>query len=381
MKKKVTSVICFILAINISVAIVISVFSSIALAKPMPSSITLEENYKLWRSYTVINNCLKDFGAYNKKTVNTTSEADALYSLFYGHEVVGDLYAKLVGATDAGVSCENKKEDINAVFAVLGMKDVFEFKKKLDNLMDQKNQASLSKKEITEYLQSLVTNKGGKLDLFAQPSFQYWYWREIYYNGDCQGMLSNEPKGDFINSTDGAPYFFVYDDKPDKGVVKFDHANFKIGLENEVKNLDRLRKPEGDKAPGCATIASYLTKDRAEAYLKELKKNPDNAKTAPKSAGGNGAGGEKDKKESCEERMKLSAGWIVCSGLQLLSDGMETLMDYIDDLLNVDVVKLNTLDDGGLHSSWSYFRAVATFLLVAVGLVMIISQAIGGGSS
>ncbi len=81
---------------------------------------------------------------------------------------------------------------------------------------------------------------------------------------------------------------------------------------------------------------------------------------------------------SCEERAKLSSGWIVCSALELLSSGMDTLAGYVDDMLNVDVVKLD--NDGGLRSSWSFFRAVATFMLVAIGLVMIISQAIGGGN-
>ncbi len=87
---------------------------------------------------------------------------------------------------------------------------------------------------------------------------------------------------------------------------------------------------------------------------------------------------EENDPPGCEERAKLSSGWIVCSALELLSSGMDTLAGYVDDMLNVDVVKLD--NDGGLRSSWSFFRAVATFMLVAIGLVMIISQAIGGGN-
>ena len=89
--------------------------------------------------------------------------------------------------------------------------------------------------------------------------------------------------------------------------------------------------------------------------------------------------GSGENEESCEERMKLSAGWIVCSGLELLSSGMDTLFGYIDSLLNVNVIKLNASDDQGLYKSWSYFRGIATFMLFAVGLVMIIGQAVGGG--
>ena len=90
-----------------------------------------------------------------------------------------------------------------------------------------------------------------------------------------------------------------------------------------------------------------------------------------------GAYGEEKKEDEsnpseCQQRMKLSAGWIVCSGLELLSSGMDTLFGYIDSLLNVNVIKLNASDDQGLYKSWSYFRGIATFMLFAVGLVMII---------
>ena len=86
-----------------------------------------------------------------------------------------------------------------------------------------------------------------------------------------------------------------------------------------------------------------------------------------------------DNKESCEERAKLSAGWAVCSAVELLSDGMDAMVGYIDDLLDVDVAKMDK--DGEMEKSWSYFRAIASFLLLGVGLAMIISQAIGGGNS
>ena len=97
--------------------------------------------------------------------------------------------------------------------------------------------------------------------------------------------------------------------------------------------------------------------------------------------------GEKDEKKDenfkkgndCTNRTKLSAGWIVCSLVEVLSDGMDALVGYVDDMLDVDVAKMDK--DGEMEKSWSYFRAIASFLLLGVGLAMIISQAIGGGNS
>lgn len=82
--------------------------------------------------------------------------------------------------------------------------------------------------------------------------------------------------------------------------------------------------------------------------------------------------------ESCEERMGIGAGWIVCSLIEALSSGMDKMLDQIDSMLNVDALGLNENDE--LRTVWSYFRAIATFALFAVGLVMVISQAIGGGN-
>lgn len=85
-----------------------------------------------------------------------------------------------------------------------------------------------------------------------------------------------------------------------------------------------------------------------------------------------------DNSQSCEERAALSSGWIVCGILELLSNGMDSMVGIIDSLLNVDATKIG--QDAELQTIWSYFRAIATFSLVAIALVMIISQAIGGGN-
>ncbi len=125
----------------------------------------------------------------------------------------------------------------------------------------------------------------------------------------------------------------------------------------------------------CETLVTQLSNDTlAAAFAQRAKQAID----AGQSVGDVASETDENAADaaSCEERMKLSSGWIVCSALELLSNGMDALLGYVDDLLNVNVVKLDT--DGSLRASWSYFRAIATFMLLAVGLVMVLSQAIGG---
>ena len=136
--------------------------------------------------------------------------------------------------------------------------------------------------------------------------------------------------------------------------------------------------PNGNPPETNKCYGSQVTEDNNRPLYEEV--------DCDKSKFSVGAYGEEKKEDEsnpseCQQRMKLSAGWIVCSGLELLSSGMDTLFGYIDSLLNVNVIKLNASDDQGLYKSWSYFRGIATFMLFAVGLVMIIGQAVGGGKN
>lgn len=123
----------------------------------------------------------------------------------------------------------------------------------------------------------------------------------------------------------------------------------------------------------CKTIV-----DRINDYAPAYKLAVQDAISKNQPVGGLGStSGSGDGSESCEERTALSTGWIVCGFLQLVSNGLDTIMNMVDSMLNIDAQKLYTNSD--LKASWSYFRAIATFALFAIGLVIVIAQALGGG--
>ncbi len=84
-------------------------------------------------------------------------------------------------------------------------------------------------------------------------------------------------------------------------------------------------------------------------------------------------------KSNCESQAKISTAWILCAFLDtvdaILVGGQNSpgLIDITESLLNVDEAQYN---NNQLKAVWSYFRSIATFLLILVALVMIIGQAV-----
>lgn len=376
-KKNATRLKSYVLIAVYSLSLVFAILP----AKAFAAELSLKDQYVLWRSYKIIDNCIKD-SAYSKGAAPTTNSNEAI-DYFFGTNVTpcedntGEFYNKQVNLkgekfTSYREADENK--GINTVLKQLGFNSIFDLVKALDKKIDDSGKSQLNKQDIINMLQDKVTSSGGRLDLFNKPDFQYWYWKQIYYGEDCRGVLSNEPKGgEYNNTQDGSPYWFVDDNEPKDEPVKFTYANIKTDLGNEVTGLDSYRVPNNG-APGCATVASYLTKDRATAYLETLKKNPKAGE------GGVVPGSDANTEESCAQRTMLSAGWIVCSAMELLSSGMNAMMGYIEDMLNVDVANIDKENNGSLYKAWSSFRYIATLLLIGVAIVMILSQAIGGGN-
>ncbi len=97
-------------------------------------------------------------------------------------------------------------------------------------------------------------------------------------------------------------------------------------------------------------------------------------------SGGSTSDEDSNDSDSCQEKTGLVTGWLICSGMELLSKGMDAVMDQVDNMLNVDFSLLNTKSGDGLKNAWNVFRIMANFMLFAVAVVMIISQAMGGGS-
>jgi len=81
---------------------------------------------------------------------------------------------------------------------------------------------------------------------------------------------------------------------------------------------------------------------------------------------------------NCESESKLAFGWLLCGMLNMIDsvlgqDGQSGLLGMVDSLLSVDSKMYQNPE---LIKAWAYFRNVATFLLILVGLTMIIGQAV-----
>ena len=75
----------------------------------------------------------------------------------------------------------------------------------------------------------------------------------------------------------------------------------------------------------------------------------------------------------CEENFRFPGSFIVCIVLQMVDKSVDKMVDAIADMLSVNRSEIN---DDGLKAAWSYFRNIASVLLVVIGLVMIIGQAV-----
>ena len=190
---------------------------------------------------------------------------------------------------------------------------------------------------------------------------QYFVLKDAFLNLCSSG---SPPAG-----SDGGVSVEVVSDSGGKSSKKF---MYKEGPNKEVVVGPGIISANDVSKLKCGDIVKKMNSFAAEAS---------SVTTALGGSGGDTSKGEDGNyKPSCEERTGLITGWIVCSAMELLSKGMDTVMDQVDNMLNVDIIEKNNASGGDLKKSWSSFRAIASFMLLAIGLVMILSQALGGGN-
>ncbi len=129
----------------------------------------------------------------------------------------------------------------------------------------------------------------------------------------------------------------------------------------------------------CDTLAK-ITKIPDDVDIDALWSNPqlllqsgENSEEASKVTFAGAFGPASDGADTCESATDNDFGWILCIGISLVDDTFASMQDAVDDLLEVSE---NEFDSPELKAVWSYFKNVATFLLILVGLVMIIGQAV-----
>lgn len=86
-----------------------------------------------------------------------------------------------------------------------------------------------------------------------------------------------------------------------------------------------------------------------------------------------GAIGEGFGGDSCEANNNAVLAWLMCGILDVVDSAVMGLNDAAIRLLDIDQ---GYFSDEGLRTVWSYFRNLASFLLIIIGLIMIIGQAV-----
>jgi hypothetical protein len=102
--------------------------------------------------------------------------------------------------------------------------------------------------------------------------------------------------------------------------------------------------------------------------------NTDQAETAPAGSGLSTADGA-DVAKSCESSGSGILNWLFCA----IIDGVDGTLNAVDGIVNnmLSVDAASIANNPKMYTLWSYFRNIASLLLVVVALVMIISQSLG----
>ncbi len=221
-------------------------------------------------------------------------------------------------------------------------------------------------KELEKYIQSSKLSEKEAYDRIKQ-------WFEI-----CT-VKGSAVDNDYTLDRNGEKLFFKRNRSTgfDNPIVGEDLANYiKSDLKVEVESSGFGKvNCVGKTLVGAANAIKLYDRATEEAMKNANNPTEPGAGNGSNDSSGSGSG---ENAKSCEEQFGFSTGWIVCAALEIISNGIDVLFNFAESLLNIDAQKI--YENKGLKTSWSYFRAIATFMLVAVGLVAIIGQAIGKGN-
>lgn len=81
-----------------------------------------------------------------------------------------------------------------------------------------------------------------------------------------------------------------------------------------------------------------------------------------------------DEDPTCESRNSIAVSWLLCGVLDAVDNTITSLASVANELLTV---RPGIYNNESIKEAWSYFRNLASLLLVVIGLVMVIGQALG----
>ena len=145
---------------------------------------------------------------------------------------------------------------------------------------------------------------------------------------------------------------------------KYQNDEFEDCVPNVVLN-EAERKGSGNIISG-----SYDTCG-AEGKIDNVKVYRANPETGKSDEVGSGGGGVET--DSCEANNAAALAWLFCGMIDVIDKGVTGLSDAAVELLDTNPAYYS---NEKLKEVWSYFKNLASFLLIIVGLVMIIGQAV-----
>jgi hypothetical protein len=329
------------------------------------AALSMEGDYELYRSYTILTSCLNrriDPNPRKSKTQDTINE------VFSTSEAItaGRLYAGIAGLNGPRVDC-NTRDDISVPLKALGYSDIYDM---LDDVGGTITPASIQAR-----LKKKVTDEGGRINLLDKPDFRYWFWNSIYRDaisaGGCEGVLNNSFSGNRETNSQGTFYKVETDGK----VNKFSVASYNVGTGREVEGIDGSMT--AGKKWTCFEIAKQLTKTNADAYASRLKANLDDGDSENDYTVGTAeeSGASLNDTNSCESIGGVMS-WIMCPVVEILGGALNWVDTQVSRLLEVDT---NKVDNPGMYKVWTNFRNIGLTLLILVMLVMVISTALDLG--
>lgn len=326
---------------------------------------TPEEIAKAWQAGMALGNCAAQYTTYQFYPKRKPEEINDGYwfggSTFPGSNQAST-HKKNVGRLlepDNGEIVCGVGDDIKILTEALGIKNHIDFLTKDTGIYEYKDgwyNRVLDKEKARSAIKSYAEKKFGfsyaKMDNPTKYALLLAPFKSQCLS-DPERIEESEEAVTIVDPATGKS-------EPKKLALRAGMAGKKVEVGYTVSNDNDLT---------CAEIRDGLNK-----YAKDYEKRIKELLDAGVDTSGNSDG--TDNAVSCTEQFGISFGWVICQMLEAVGDTVGALFGFVDGILNIDGQIINS--DYKLRAVWSYFRAIATFLLVIIGLVMVISQAIGG---
>lgn len=369
--------------------------------------------YRAMIGYDALVACINADGSLQ----DTISKATNDYTTGAGFNLTGNDYVASVGNVfepiDGNLKCSDTA-DLTAMAKSVGYDTLKDFNKMVwpqDGACTGKdNCLHISKSDILTNIKNNIAARGyagpDNDVLSLSPSGRYYFWTSLFGNGayGCGGSAlsdgSTSGSKSAVAPNDQTFYFVVngaakkYQNVKWSADVAKDEVIKSIGIDyDQIRTKDVVN---GSGAPmmadeTCTQIAGHLTKDKADALVAlagkldtcagkttgECAGISANAQDSGGAGGGVDGTGGGDQNVTCEQNGN-PLNWILCPVFNGVADFSDFLFrNMVEPLLRVSPV--NTDPESGSFKVWSSFRLYGNIILVIGMLVIVFSQAIGGG--